>query len=51
MVLWILCGIVVAIVVLWDREPLSPIWLKAPRWHSLGWGLLLALVLVAIVGR
>jgi membrane protease YdiL (CAAX protease family) len=41
-VLWLILGMVVAIVVLWEREPLASLWLQPFRWQSIAWGLLLA---------
>ncbi len=48
--LWLLCAIVLAIVVYWEREPLSSLWLKPLRLSSIAWGLLLAIVLIGVIG-
>ena len=48
--LWTLCAIVLAIVVFWDHEPLSSIWLQPPRWQSVAWGLVLAAFTLAVIG-
>jgi membrane protease YdiL (CAAX protease family) len=47
--LWALCAIVLAIVVRWDREPLSSIWLNPPRWSSVAWGLALTAVMLLVL--
>jgi membrane protease YdiL (CAAX protease family) len=47
--LWMLLGLVVAIVVLWEREPLASIGLRPLGWSSLAWGLLLAAVMMYAV--
>jgi membrane protease YdiL (CAAX protease family) len=49
LVLWVLFGIVVAIVVFWERQPLSSIGLRPFRWSSPGWGLLLAAIMIVVV--
>ncbi len=49
LVLWCLLGLVLAIVLLWERQPVSTLNLRSPRWSSLGWGLLLAAVTYAVM--
>ena len=49
LVLWVLLGVIVAIVMLWEKQPLASIGLRPPRWSSLAWGLLLAAVTIYIV--
>ena len=36
---WLLGVAVVAIVLFWERQPLTSIWLQPFRWQSLAWGL------------
>jgi membrane protease YdiL (CAAX protease family) len=50
LVFWLLGASVLAIVVFWERQPLSSLWLKPVRWPSIAWGLLLALVLIGVIG-
>lgn len=47
--LWILFGLVIAIVVWWERQPLSSIGFR-PEWTCAGWGLLLVAVMVFATG-
>ena len=49
LVLWILAGIIAAIVVFWERQPLASMNLRPFRWSSLAWGLLLAAVMMYVV--
>lgn len=49
LVLWVLLVVIVAIVMLWEKQPLASIGLRPPRWSSLAWGLLLAAVTICIV--
>jgi membrane protease YdiL (CAAX protease family) len=46
--LWLLCGSIWAIVVWWEKRPMSSIGLQL-RWQSVAWGLVLAAVLVYLV--
>jgi uncharacterized protein len=48
LVLWALFGLIVAIVVLWEKRPLSSIGLRW-RWSSIVWGLALAAVFILLV--
>jgi uncharacterized protein len=47
-VLWTLFGLIVAIVVLWEKRPLSSIGLRW-QWSSIAWGLVLAAILILLV--
>lgn len=35
--LWLLCAAIVGIVMLWERRPLSSLWLKPWKWQTLAW--------------
>jgi membrane protease YdiL (CAAX protease family) len=48
-VLWLLLAVVLGVVLLWEREPLTSLWLQPFHWESLAWGLLLAGVMVYVV--
>ena len=47
--LWLLVGLIVVIVVRWERQPLSSLNLRPFRWSSVTWGLLLAVVVRYVV--
>ena len=47
--MWLFLGIIVAIVVFWERQSLASMWLRPPAWSSLGWGLLLAIATIVVV--
>ena len=47
--LWILFGMIIAIVVLWEKQPLTSLWLRPLQWRSLAWGLALAVATVWVV--
>ena len=49
LVLWVLLVVIVAIVMLWEKQPLASIGLRPFRWSSLAWGLVLAAVTIIIV--
>jgi uncharacterized protein len=49
LVLWALLGIIVAIVILWERRTLASMGLRPFRWASVGWGLVLAAVLMYVI--
>jgi membrane protease YdiL (CAAX protease family) len=49
LVLWVLLVVIVAIVTLWERQPLSSLGLRHFRWSSLTWGLALAAVTIYVV--
>ncbi len=44
LVLWVLLAMTVAIVMLWERQPLASMGLRPLRWSSPAWGLGLAAV-------
>ena len=47
--LWLLAGLIVAIVICWERQPLSSLNLRPLHWSSITWGLLLAVVVRFVV--
>jgi membrane protease YdiL (CAAX protease family) len=47
--LWALAAVVVAIVLLWEKQPLASLWLKRFRWQSIGWALLLLVSYYAVL--
>jgi CAAX protease family protein len=47
--LWLLFAAVLAIVLLWERQPLASLWLQPFRWQSVGWGLLLVAAFAIIL--
>ena len=49
LVLWILLGMVAAIVVFWEKQPLASIGLRPFHWSSLAWGLALAAAMIYVV--
>lgn len=49
LVMWLFLAIIVAIVILWEKQSLSSMWLRPPAWSSLGWGLLLAATTIVVV--
>lgn len=49
LVLWILLAIIIAIVVVWEKEPLTSMWVQPFRLRSLVWGLLLAAVTISVI--
>ncbi len=49
LVLWVLMGLIVAIVVLWERQPLASMNLRPFHWSSLAWGVLLAAAMMFVV--
>jgi membrane protease YdiL (CAAX protease family) len=48
-VLWVLFGLTIAIILLWERLPLSSIGLKPLSWQSFAWGLAVAGMLIVFV--
>jgi membrane protease YdiL (CAAX protease family) len=42
-VLWILFAAVLGIVFLWEKQPLSTLWLKPLEWQSVAWAVVLVL--------
>jgi membrane protease YdiL (CAAX protease family) len=46
LVLWV---VIVAIVMIWEKQPLASIGLRPLRWSSLAWGLVLAAVTIYVV--
>ena len=49
LVLWVLAGLIVAIVVFWEQQPLASMNLRPFHWSSVAWGFLLAAVLMCVV--
>lgn len=47
--LWLLAGLIVVIVVHWERQPLASLNLRPFHWSSVTWGLLLAVVVRYVV--
>lgn len=47
--LWLLAGLIVVIVVRWERQPLASLNLRPFHWSSVTWGLLLAAVVRYVV--
>jgi membrane protease YdiL (CAAX protease family) len=47
--LWILAGLIVAIVIYWERQPLASLNLRPVRWSTVTWGLLLAVLMIYVV--
>src|SRR2546427_4501688 len=47
--LWGLVGVIVAIVIFWEKQPLASLSLRTLRWSSLGWGLLLAAATIYVI--
>jgi hypothetical protein len=47
--MWVLAAAIVAIVLVWERQPLASLWLKPFRWQSIGWGLALAAINYALI--
>ena len=47
--LWLLAGLIVTIVIYWERQPLSSLNLRPLHWSSITWGLLLAVVVRYVV--
>jgi len=47
--LWMLFGLVIAIVILWEKQSLSSIGFR-PQWISVVWGLLLVTVIIFVTG-
>jgi membrane protease YdiL (CAAX protease family) len=47
--LWTIAAVVLAIVLLWEKQPLASLWLKPFRWESIGWALVLVIVNYAVV--
>src|SRR5262249_40391366 len=45
---WALVAAVVASVLLWEKQPLRSLWLRAFRWQSIAWGLILVAAWYAI---
>lgn len=48
-ILWLLFATVLAVVLLWEKKPLSSLWLRPLQWQSFAWGLLLAAVMILAV--
>lgn len=49
LMLWGLVGIIAAIVIFWEKQPLASLSLRPFQWSSLAWGLLLAAVTIYVV--
>ncbi len=49
LVLWVLLGLILAVVILWEKQPLSSIGWRHLSWESLAWGLVLAGALIFLV--
>ena len=49
LVLWALLGVIIAIVIFWEKQTLASMWLRPLRWASVGWGLLLAAGMMCVV--
>jgi uncharacterized protein len=49
LVLWVLAGLIAAIVIFWERQPLASMYLRPFRWSSVAWGLSLAAVMMYVV--
>jgi membrane protease YdiL (CAAX protease family) len=49
LVLWVLLGLIAAIVISWEKQPLASMNLRPFRWSSVAWGLLLAAVMMYVV--
>ena len=47
--LWLVLVAVVAIVLLWERQPLASLWLQPFAWQSVAWGLALTVVILRLV--
>ncbi|HJN42957.1 MAG TPA: CPBP family glutamic-type intramembrane protease [Vicinamibacterales bacterium] len=47
--LWILAGLIAAIVIYWEKQPLASLNLRPFRWSTVTWGLLLAVVMIYVV--
>src|SRR5262249_21216502 len=47
--LWILCGLVIALIWFWERQSLESLWLKPLRWQSLFWAGLLILAQILLI--
>jgi membrane protease YdiL (CAAX protease family) len=48
--LWLLFGTTIAIVLLWEKQPLASLWLRPLSWASVAWGLLLAVGGIVFIG-
>lgn len=47
--LWLLCGAIIGIVVLWEKRPLSSLWFRPLQWQTAAWaGVLIALHYVVL---
>ena len=49
LVLWGLLGLIFCIVVFWEKQPLASLSLRPLAWRSVGWGLLLAAMMIGVV--
>src|SRR5215471_19014646 len=47
--LWLLCAIVIAVVLRWEKQPLASLWLKPPQWQCLFWAAVLIAAHLAII--
>jgi membrane protease YdiL (CAAX protease family) len=47
--LWAIAAAVVAIVLFWERKPLTSLWLQPFHWQSIAWGLALVAIYYAVV--
>jgi membrane protease YdiL (CAAX protease family) len=47
--LWAIAAAVIAMVIFWERKPLTSLWLQPFRWQSLAWGLTLVAINYAVV--
>jgi CAAX protease family protein len=47
--MWVLAAAIVAILLVWERQPLASLWLKPFGWQSIAWGLLLVAVNYAVL--
>ncbi len=48
-VLWVFLAMVLAVVLIWERKPLTSLWFQPFHWQSLAWGLLLAATMICLV--
>src|SRR5262245_49004340 len=47
--MWLLCAVVIAIVIFWDKRPLSSLWLRPIQWQSFVWAVVLTLASILII--
>ncbi len=49
LLLWLLAATIVVIVLFWEKQTLRSLWLRPFHWHSIAWGLFLAVVYYAVL--